>query len=673
MGGEFPTVNNKPQQGLVRFATKDITANKFGPAISDPSIDPTATIAPDGAVRVSWTANWDRDNKSLRYDLVRDGDTAHPIDSVRADSVPWQRPTLIAVDRSIAPNTSYNYRVIAYDAFSNKQETATTSITTGSSTPPNFGGPYGPKVAGDGPNNYWRLGENSGNSTADWIGANLGSVKSGVTLGAGGALLDDANKAAAFDGTSSGYISTGPNRPGLDTFTVECWFKSTTSRGGKIIGFGGSTTANSSSTAIDRHIYMRNDGRLAFGTYFSNAQRVVTSPDSYNDGDWHQVAGIVGSNGMELFVDGALVTNRLDAKGGRSYSGNWRIGGDSLSGWPNRPTSDYFAGTIDEASVYPNALSAARILAHYNAATQPLPNDPPKAAFTFDGVRADATFDGSASTDPDGSIASYDWDFGDGKSGTGQKPAHTYASAGDYDVKLTVTDNRGGTDSVTHTVSIVIPPDDVLAADKFSRTISSGWGTADFGGDWTQYGSSSLFKVGNGVGTMTMSAAATGPRARLNSVSSSDVDLTTSVVLDKPATGGGTFVSATTRAVGTAEYRAKVKIASNGQATVSLTKVVGSETTLATVNVPLATLTYTAGSKLWIRAQAVGTDSTALTAKVWLDSANEPGAWQVSTSDSTAGLQEAGSVGLVTYLASSATNAPVQASFDDLSVKKTQP
>jgi hypothetical protein len=213
----------------------------------------------------------------------------------------------------------------------------------------------------------------------------------------------------------------------------------------------------------------------------------------------------------------------------------------------------------------------------------------------------------------------------------------------------------------------------VLAADKFSRTISSGWGTADFGGDWTQYGSSSLFKVGNGVGTMTMSAAATGPRARLNSVSSSDVDLTTSVVLDKPATGGGTFVSATTRAVGTAEYRAKVKIASNGQATVSLTKVVGSETTLATVNVPLATLTYTAGSKLWIRAQAVGTDSTALTAKVWLDSANEPGAWQVSTSDSTAGLQEAGSVGLVTYLASSATNAPVQASFDDLSVKKTQP
>jgi PKD repeat protein len=674
MGGEFPMVNNREQQGLVRFATKEIAANEFGPRISDTSINPVAAVAPDGAVRVSWTANWDRDNKALRYDLIRNGDKANPVGSVTADSVLWQRPTLIAVDRNVAPNTSYAYQVIAYDAFDNDQESGTTSITTGSSTPPNFAGPYGPMVAGDGPSNFWRLGENSGNTTADWIGANPGSVKGGVNLGVAGALLDDPSKAATFDGSSNGYISTGPNRSGMNTFSVEGWFKSTTNQGGKIVGFGGATTGNSSSTTIDRHIYMLNDGRLTFGTYFSNAQRAVSSSDSYNDGDWHQVAGSVGPNGMELYVDGALVASRLDAKGGRNYSGNWRIGGDSLQGWPNRPTSDYFAGTIDEVSVYPNTLSAARILAHYNAATQPPQNDLPTAAFTFDSDRGDATFDGSGSTDPDGTISSYEWDFGDGASGTGATPEHTYAAEGDHDVTLTVTDNGGATDSVTHTVSIVIPPDDVLATDNFGRTVNNGWGTADFGGDWTQYGNPSLFKVDNGVGTMTMSTAGSGPRARLNSVSSSDVDLTTSVVLDKPATGGGTFVSATTRAAANAEYRAKVKIASSGQATVSLTKVVsGAETAIVTVNVPITTLTYTAGSMLWIRAQAVGTNSTALAAKVWLDSANEPGGWQVSTSDSTAELQAAGSVGLVTYLSGSATNAPMKASFDDLSVKKTQP
>lgn len=52
-------------------------------------------------------------------------------------------------------------------------------------------------------------------------------------------------------------------------------------------------------------------------------------------------------------------------------------------------------------------------------------------------------FDGSASNDPDGSIASYAWDFGDGNTGTGVAPSHTYAAAGTYTVSLVVTDNLG--------------------------------------------------------------------------------------------------------------------------------------------------------------------------------------------------------------------------------------
>ena len=254
LGGEFPTVNNKPAQGLTRFTTKAKAANKFGPAFSNTTINPVASVAADGSVRLTWTANVDRDNKSLRYDVIRNGDTANPMTSIQADSLFWQRPALYAVDRTVAPNTNYTYQVVAVDAFGNKQASATTAITTLAATaPPTYAGPYGSLVAGDAPTDFWRLGESSGSTIADWVGVFAGSAKTGVALGTIGSLLDDPNTAATFNGTSTGFVSTGAARAGLNTFTVESWFKTTTTRGGKIVGFGNSQTGNSGSTAIDRH------------------------------------------------------------------------------------------------------------------------------------------------------------------------------------------------------------------------------------------------------------------------------------------------------------------------------------------------------------------------------------------------------------------------------------
>jgi hypothetical protein len=43
-------------------------------------------------------------------------------------------------------------------------------------------------------------------------------------------------------------------------------------------------------------------------------------------------------------------------------------GGDSISGWPSAPTSNYFAGTIDDAAVYTTALTATQVAAQYSAA-----------------------------------------------------------------------------------------------------------------------------------------------------------------------------------------------------------------------------------------------------------------------------------------------------------------
>ncbi|MFD6892620.1 PKD domain-containing protein [Streptomyces sp. NPDC059957] len=66
---------------------------------------------------------------------------------------------------------------------------------------------------------------------------------------------------------------------------------------------------------------------------------------------------------------------------------------------------------------------------------------------------ASCAFDASASKDPDGSIASYAWEFGDGAKGEDVKPSHEYSAAGTYSVKLTVTDNSGRTATVTKPVT----------------------------------------------------------------------------------------------------------------------------------------------------------------------------------------------------------------------------
>lgn len=82
-------------------------------------------------------------------------------------------------------------------------------------------------------------------------------------------------------------------------------------------------------------------------------------------------------------------------------------------------------------------------------------NQPPVAHFNFSCVSSTrrCSFNGSSSTDDVG-IVSYGWNFGDGTTGNGPTPAHTYAAAGSYPVTLTVTDGGGLSGTVTRTVAL---------------------------------------------------------------------------------------------------------------------------------------------------------------------------------------------------------------------------
>ena len=75
-------------------------------------------------------------------------------------------------------------------------------------------------------------------------------------------------------------------------------------------------------------------------------------------------------------------------------------------------------------------------------------------------VNVTVSFDGSASSDPDGRVVSYDWRFGDGGTASGAQALHSYATAGTYTVTLTVTDDSGLTASATTTATVTAPAND---------------------------------------------------------------------------------------------------------------------------------------------------------------------------------------------------------------------
>ena len=270
-------------------------------------------------------------------------------------------------DTGLTPGQTYRYRLRAIDSNGNAVLSDFVSITMPTSVDP-----YVTAVIDDNASNYWRL-NSSGTTQLDYAGS-LNQTNAGTTTGTG-ALTGD--NALVFPGTTSGQSGTTSSITGPTTFTAEAWFKTTTTSGGKIVGFGGSSTGNSGS--YDRHVYMDNSGRITFGVYPGGVQ-TVRSANSYNDGQWHHVVASLSSGGMQLYLDGLRVGANASVTSAQEYSGFWRIGGDNLNGWTNIPSSFYFNGSIDEVAIYPTALSGAQIRDHYTKsgrtlAIPPAPTD----------------------------------------------------------------------------------------------------------------------------------------------------------------------------------------------------------------------------------------------------------------------------------------------------------
>jgi len=168
---------------------------------------------------------------------------------------------------------------------------------------------------------------------------------------------------------------------------------------------------------------------------------------------WYHVAfsfDDTSNNGI-LYFNGASVASGTYTESIGYDSHPFMIGGEYDSG----QLRYFFPGKIDEVRLYNKALTSEEIEELY---TQDyITQEPPTAVAggPYSGlVNVSVSFDGSDSSDSDGSIAGYVWDFGDGGSGSGISPFHMYTSAGVFSVSLTVTDDDGLTDIDSTTINI---------------------------------------------------------------------------------------------------------------------------------------------------------------------------------------------------------------------------
>ena len=204
------------------------------------------------------------------------------------------------------------------------------------------------------------------------------------------------------------------------------------------------------------------------GTAESNISTVTITVNPINDPPVAGDDSISVDEGGQIMVE--VLSNDTDPDSTLSYANVTVLAGPSrgtavvASGGINythdgsETTSDTFIYQVEDGA---GGSDNATVTVNINPV-----NDPPVADPNgpYSGtVGMPVTFCGSNSSDCDGTIVSYDWDFGDGETGSGVSPAHNYAAAGIYTVTLTVIDNDGAGHTATTSVDIAnMPPEEMI-------------------------------------------------------------------------------------------------------------------------------------------------------------------------------------------------------------------
>jgi signal peptidase I len=230
--------------------------------------------------------------------------------------------------------------------------------------------PYLTNVLADAPWAYYETEEAGGGTANDSSGnARVGAYSGTVTYRQVGALTRVPGYSILFGSNNPRLVAnSAATITNPTTYSLEVWFKTTTTSGGKIAGFENSK--NASSGTYDRYVFMRNDGRLVFGGWINSGTTALTSTLAYNNGVWHHLvvtARPITGNTLQsgnMYVDGVrIATGNTTAVA--SYAGYWRAGYGNVASVTGAPSSPAFEGSIDNFAVYLTELSASRVSIHY--------------------------------------------------------------------------------------------------------------------------------------------------------------------------------------------------------------------------------------------------------------------------------------------------------------------
>lgn len=198
-------------------------------------------------------------------------------------------------------------------------------------------------------------------------------------------------------------------------------------------------------------------------------------------------------NGLGSSDDGSIA----------SYS--WNFGDGSLAG-----TGAQLSHTYTKGGSYHVILTVTDNIGQTGSKTvdafADIPNVLPNAQFSGSCSVLTCSFDTTGTGDPDGTIQSYAWDFGDGTSGSGASPSHAYATAGIYTVALTVTDDSGGTASVSHDVTATAPATSIGFRGATSNNVSAAKNTVAVPSGVQAADGLLLFETDNGATGTTANA-----------------------------------------------------------------------------------------------------------------------------------------------------------------------
>jgi Concanavalin A-like lectin/glucanases superfamily len=200
-------------------------------------------------------------------------------------------------------------------------------------------------------------------TTTSSMGTNHGTYVNGLQLNQPGALVGATNRSTVFDGVDD-HVSAAPQIAG--NFSIEGWFKSTQGIGTGTQWWNGAglVDAETSGNFYDFGVSLRSDGRVVGGVGHTPDVSIVSTLGGFNNGAWHHFVftRTQSSGALNLYVDGQP---RGSATGSTA----------PLTATPNinfgriQPGANYYAGSLDDVSVYTSVLTPAQVLDHYRAGT----------------------------------------------------------------------------------------------------------------------------------------------------------------------------------------------------------------------------------------------------------------------------------------------------------------